>query len=82
MIPTHPPDPPSPQYWRDRRWIHDHLAELCDEYDGRWIAAHCGEVLAADADLGVVEDAARSRCSARDTVFQYIDCSSILVVTL
>jgi hypothetical protein len=72
------PPSPSPQYWIDRRWIHDHYARLVADYPNEWIAVHLGQVLAAGPDLGIVEDAARSVCTRADIVFQFIDDGSLI----
>lgn len=79
MRPTTRPRPPSKQYWRDRQWIHDHYAELVEDHANQWIAVHQETLLAADADLGVVEDRARAGCSAEDIVFQFIDDGSLIL---
>ena len=73
------PTPPSRQYWLDRRWIHDHYAQLVADHANEWIAVHCGQILAFGADLGVVEDTARSQCSTADFVVQFIDDGSLIL---
>jgi hypothetical protein len=78
MKTTAQPNPPSKQYWLDRQWIHDHYADLVEDHANKWIAVHRAQLLAAHADLGVVEDAARAGCSAEDIVFQFIDDGSLI----
>lgn len=78
MSSTVQPPPPSPQYWLDRRWIHDNYSALVASHANEFIAVHHGQVLAAGSDLGVVEDAARAKCSATDIVFQFIDDGSLI----
>lgn len=72
------PPTPSAQYWLDRRWIHDHYAQLVADHSNKWVAVHCGRVLATGDDLGVVEDAARSQCAATDIVVQFVDDGSLI----
>lgn len=78
MHSTAAPNPPSEQYWLDRRWIHDHYGQLVADHPNEWVAVHRGQVLAAGADLGAVEDAARGRGPAADVVFQFIDDGSLI----
>jgi hypothetical protein len=78
MRSTVSPPPPSPQYWADREWIHDHYAQLVHDHANEWVAVHRGNILASGPELGVVEDAARAKCSAADVVFQFVDDGSLI----
>jgi hypothetical protein len=72
------PSPPSPQYWLDRQWIHDHIEQLVRDHPNEWVAVHGGSVLAHGPDLGDVEDAAKNKCGASDVVYQFIDDGSLI----
>jgi len=43
----YPAVPPTPQeYWDDRNWAHQHLAELAQAYPNQWIAVVDKQVVA------------------------------------
>lgn len=72
------PAPPPEQYWLDRRWIHEHYAQLVADYPNQWIAVHAGRVIASGLDLGQVEDAATTIGDSGTFVFQFIDDGSLI----
>jgi hypothetical protein len=72
------PAPPSPQYWLDRQWIHDHYADLVRDHANQSVAVHSGRILAAATDLAAVQRAAQAACSTPDIVFQFIDDGSLI----
>lgn len=78
MQSTLQPTPPSQQYWADRRWIHDHYAQLVADHANQWVAVHRARVLASGRDLATVEDSAKAHTGHFDVVYQFIDDGSLI----
>ncbi len=63
-VPVPPPIPE--QYFRDERWLFDHISDLQERYAGQWVAVVNKEVVAAGKVLAEVERLAEERTGERD----------------
>ncbi|HID26360.1 MAG: DUF5678 domain-containing protein [Methanosarcinales archaeon] len=49
------------RFWEDVEWVRKYCSELTAKYPDQWVAIFNKQVIAADEDLGKVEDIAKAK---------------------
>jgi len=64
------------RFWEDMKWGRKNYPKLTKKYADKWIAIFNKKVVAADDDLGRVEDEARSKIMEEHIPFMFVECGA------
>ena len=69
---------PSAASNRNVEWITQNFDALVRDHPNCWVAVDKGRVLAADADLGVVQRGVDASAPSSDVIFHFVDDGSLI----